>query len=673
MNLKDLSLSKKMSLAFGMVLLLLSIVAFWAINGISGIVGNAEEVIDGNKLRTDLEHKYVQHLQWSQKVGELFTNDDVTQLNVETDDHKCAFGQWFYGDEREKVIELVPELSAKISAMEQPHRELHQTAISISETFTQADIELDQSLREAKSDHLIWAHRVKDACVDAVRIDQLNVELDPTQCKFGRWLSSEKVERAKRENPEFAQFCRNIEDPHRRLHQSAEKVEDFFQQGSIAEGKNYYMTVTKPTTYEVLEVIDQMADWNYQKSEGMHQAKTIYHDQTLVKLEELGGLFTDLIESSKDYIMTDEAMLQEANSTRWGVIIFGIIAVLIGFIAAYTITRIILNPILKGVKFAQIVAKGDLTAQIEVDQKDEIGQLAEALKNMVAKLRDVVANVMHGADNISSASTQLSSSAQEMSQGASEQASSAEEISSSMEEMSSNIQQNTDNAQQTEKIAIKAAEGIQEGSASVEQTVVSMREIAEKIGIIGEISRQTNILALNAAVEAARAGEHGKGFAVVAAEVRKLAERSQKAAAEIDVVSKNSVITAEKSGKLLSEIVPDIQKTAKLVQEISAASIEQNSGADQVNNAIQQLNQVTQQNAASSEEMATSSEELASQAEQLSELVAFFNIGNNTLKRKTAKSTKKQVVAPKKPVVEEQGFNLNLEKDELDQQEYEKF
>ncbi len=289
----------------------------------------------------------------------------------------------------------------------------------------------------------------------------------------------------------------------------------------------------------------------------------------------------------------------------------------------------ITNAITSAKNAIKSVSEGDLTVKVDYANKDEIGEMLEFLKAMINKLKEVISSISTSSSNIDSASQQMSSSSQQMSQGAAEQASSAEEISSSMEQMAANIQQNTDNAQETERIALKAAEDVMEGSRAVHQTVVSMKEIADKISIIGEIARQTNILALNAAVEAARAGEYGKGFAVVAAEVRKLAERSQTAATEIDHVSKSSVAVAERSGKLLEEIVPNIQKTALLVQEISAASMEQNSGAEQVNSAIQQLNSVTQQTAASSEEMATSAEELASQAEQLMEIIAYFNTGEH--------------------------------------------
>lgn len=250
------------------------------------------------------------------------------------------------------------------------------------------------------------------------------------------------------------------------------------------------------------------------------------------------------------------------------------------------------------------------------------------ITNIVSKLKELIAFVQTASDNISSASTQMNSSSQQMSEGATEQAASAEEVSSSMEEIASIIQQNTDNALQTEKIATKVAADIVEGNKAVAHTVQSMKEIADRISIIGDIARQTNLLALNAAVEAARAGDYGKGFAVVASEVRKLAERSQVAALEINNLSKAGVMVAEKSGKLLEEIVPEIQKTSRLVQEISLSSIEQNTGANEVNKAIQQLNQVIQQNAATSEEMAASSEELSSQAEQLKEVIS-FDIGSD--------------------------------------------
>ncbi len=271
---------------------------------------------------------------------------------------------------------------------------------------------------------------------------------------------------------------------------------------------------------------------------------------------------------------------------------------------------------------AKIVAGGDLT--VSLVKRSENDGLMGALNEMVKSISGMISEFKTAVENIVGASMQMQSVAMQISQGSTEQASSTEEVSSSMEQMASNISQNTENAKQTEKIAIQASTDMAEGNKSVAITVDAMKQIADKITVIGDIAEKTDLLAINAAIEAARAGEQGKGFAVVAAEVRKLAENSQAAAKEINDLSRSSVRIADESGKLLAKIVPDIQKTAVLVQEIAAASLEQNSGANQVNGAIMQLNTVTQKNAAAAEQMSASAEELSSQADQLKSVLSFY-------------------------------------------------
>jgi methyl-accepting chemotaxis protein len=301
-------------------------------------------------------------------------------------------------------------------------------------------------------------------------------------------------------------------------------------------------------------------------------------------------------------------------------------SILIATVAAIWIIWSITRGVNSAVGLARSVADGDLNASAKASSNDEIKDLIDALNGMTTKLREIVGEVMSATRNVAAGSQELSSAAEQLSQGATEQASSTEEASSSMEQMAANIKQNADNAGQTERIARQSSADAQASGEAVGKAVAAMQTIAQKIMIVQEIARQTDLLALNAAVEAARAGEHGKGFAVVASEVRKLAERSQAAAAEISTLSGDTVKAAQAAGDMLSKLVPDIQRTAQLVEEISAASREQNAGASQINLAIQQLDKVTQQNTSAAEEMSSTSEELASQAEQLQSSIDFFKL-----------------------------------------------
>jgi len=406
-------------------------------------------------------------------------------------------------------------------------------------------------------------------------------------------------------------------------------------------------------------------------------AKSALSEAAMARVDTMGEKADALLDQVEK--LTGDGMTRAKIEGRAGrqqavvlILVVTVFSLLLGLFLGVVITRGIVRPLAQGVELADAIAEGDLSREIRLDRKDEMGILADAMGRMCANLKEtasmaeriahgdlgvtvkvlsendvlgkalasmvkqlnaIVMDVMAAADQVAAGSRQMSSGSEELSQGATEQAAAAEEASSSMEEMAANIKQNADNALQTEKIALESAERAKSTGTAVRETVSAMKAIAEKISVIEEIASKTDLLALNAAIEAARAGEHGKGFAVVASEVRKLAEHSSVAAAEISKLSKSSVGIAEEAGTMLEELVPDIQKTAELVQEISAASNEQNSGADQINRAIQQLDEVIQQNAGAAEEMSSTAEELSGQADQLQETVSFFHLEESGRKR----------------------------------------
>jgi methyl-accepting chemotaxis protein len=454
-------------------------------------------------------------------------------------------------------------------------------------------------------------------------------KLDPDECNLGKWIPTFNAY-----SSEIAVPYQAMLDPHRRLHHSAENVVAAVATGRKEEAQRIFVTETVPAVAAVQVALGKMKEI-LTEDEGKARARVA-------------------------------AVQARARSVTVALTLSIVsLAVVGGVLFSRSLTR----PVRSALTVTEAVAGGDLTlviprsvvdsrallgapigeggALLSTGEQDEIGQLMQALGRMVERLRAIVADVKLAAENVAAGSQELASGSEEMSQGASEQAGSVQEVSASMEQMVSNIQQNADNAQQTERIALKAAEDARSGGRAVVETVRAMKEIAGRITIIEEIARQTNLLALNAAIEAARAGEHGKGFAVVASEVRKLAERSQAAAAEISKLSGTSVQVAEEAGTMLAKLVPDIQRTAELVQEINGSSKEQNEGAAQVNKAIQQFDQVVQQNASAAEEMAATAEELSSQAEQLQDVMKFFKVdghgGSGTARPVAARAPAKRL------------------------------
>ena len=477
-------------------------------------------------------------------------------------------------------------------------------------------------------------------------------------------------------------FEQLVADYEENLQQSRERFENF---KALADENAADLISKYESSRDEWEVLSRQVVAG--RAEDTREGRRLAIDLTLadakVKFDEMRGYLDQLTDLTMERVdnsrIAADATFRKTTVTLTVTTLVGLV---IGLTLALLIAGGITKPLKKLMGIVDSVSKGDLEVELDNDRGDEIGELIARIALMVEKIRGVVIDVAAASENVANASQAMSASTEQMSQGATEQATSSEEASSSMEEMSSNIRQNADNALQTEKIAVKAAEDTMEGGEAVKQTVIAMSEIAEKISIIEEIARQTNMLALNAAIEAARAGEHGKGFAVVAAEVRKLAERSQSAAAEIIQLSTSSTEVAQKAGQMLEHMVPDIRKTAELVQEIAAASSEQNAGAAQINKAIQQLDHVTQQNASAAEEMSSTAEELASQAVHLGDTISFFKVDMGNTRMKVAigaglrneEMTNSKIISHLKAGRTEQplgddGLKLNLGNPEADDDE----
>ncbi|ALC16265.1 methyl-accepting chemotaxis sensory transducer [Desulfuromonas soudanensis] len=590
-------------------------------------------------------------------------------------------------DPREEVLwnKIVPALETWTGE--------HDKLIGFSSHITLDDVEqLQAALFTRKMDHFQWAWGLESTIADN---EQFTGQLNPELCRLGEWLKGYTTEDAK-----FKGILEKFREPHERLHKFGHTINGLIAAGNQERAHSVYNSEVIPVLAEVSGIFDDAMGYVNNDLESLHQASAIGFGSGRSSFNALMALLDELTPLNRQLAAEERATAaQQAGQSKGLAVAAVLLGALIAMVFGFLISRGIARPMNLGLQLAEEIAKGDFRMRLNLNRKDEIGrlcnalddmavslqssadlageisrgnltvdvqlasdkdQLGTALKSMVQILNDVIGQVRGATDNVSSGSLGMSASSQEMSQGASEQAAAAEEASSSIEEMTANIRQNAENAMQTEKIAIKAAQDTREGGVAVKETVGAMKQIANKIMIIEEISRQTNLLALNAAIEAARAGEHGKGFAVVAAEVRKLAERSQIAAGEISGLSVTSVEVAERAGKLLDVIVPNIQKTAELVQEISAASREQDAGAEQINKAIQQLDMVIQQNASASEEMASTAEELSSQSEQLQEMISFFSMADSL----QGKGRKRLGVTQEKKTAAEKLRIAHLKKDE---------
>lgn len=650
MSWKNLTVLKKLSLGFGFVVLLSTVIGVFSFQGIGDLVDDATEVISGNKLDSILAAREVDHLNWANKVNALLTDERVTELDVQLDDYLCAFGKWLYGDGRLQAEALVPSLIPIFKKIEAPHAELHRSAQKIKDTFSVVDLKLPEFLTAKEVDHLKWSGKVQTFFLE--KLPQLKVATDDQKCSLGTFIYGDKGAQTAASDQEMALLLEAIKEPHGRLHASVAKIQNAWQPDSPAAAYSIYETDTLPALHATQTALGDMKQRANILINEMNEANRIYATQTVPNLQTVQQLLAQLRTDAKKHIITDTAMLETARKTRRNVIIVSLLSVIVGIGLSLLVAQSISKPIIRSAAFSEIIAAGDFSNTLEIQQKDEIGALATSLNNIVSNLGKMFRDIKAEAKGLAESSNVLSSISSEMSFGAEHTngksdtvAAAAEELSANSnsvaaateqaatnvnmvaaaaEEMSATIGEIADNTKKTNLMTMDAADQASNASQKVAELGSAAQEITKVTEVITEISEQTNLLALNATIEAARAGEAGKGFAVVANEIKDLAKQTSEATAEIKEKIANVQATTERTVTEITQVSQVINEVSGMAATVATAVDEQSATtreiAENIAQASQGLQEVTEnvaQTSAVSDEIASDIAEVSQSATKL--------------------------------------------------------
>ncbi len=638
MKWKDVRLRNKFGIGFGSIMILFCFAVIWAIMGIGNIVDDARQVIEANKIKGKFEQALSDHLEWASQVSSFINDRDVTSLDVEVDPTKCNFGQWFYSDQRRKAEEMIPELKSTLDKMESPHKTMHQAARKIKGVEIKVDPQLGQFLTQKINDHLRWMQKVLAGVTDRDQT-RIDVQTDYRQCGLGKWLYSKEVQDKLRKDRVFRGHIEPVFDPHKKLHSSVKDINQALEQGHTDQAMRIYLQQTKKYAQEVLDLLQEAATWQEGKMQKLQELRQVYTEEINPALDQIQSHLHTTHEIVKANMMTDRKMLDAAAMTRTTMIVIGVVAVLIGIVLAFIIARGILRALQQGVNFASTLAQGDLTQTLNIEQKDEIGQLAQALNAMVHNLNSMIKNQGTSIDTLASSSNELTTIAEQMSSTAESTVSKANTVASAAEEMSTNMNSVASSMEQASSNVSTVVSGVDEMSSNIEsisqqseqarevadsaasqarsasKRINELKDAAQAIGKVTEaitsISSQTNLLALNATIEAARAGEAGKGFAVVANEIKELAQQTADATGDIAQKIEDIQNSTDVSVNEIQEVVQVINQVQEFVSSSATAMEEQSittkdiaSNISQLSQGIQEINENVSQSSQASAQVA---------------------------------------------------------------------